>query len=644
MARKRSPNPPQGSEVKFLRLILKSIDPFSYLTEEDLAATVNELSKATHVKGTRLFIQGRSRVTHLYILLQGAAQYFYERNNQKTMIGYLAEKDVYGGISMLVNDGLSVRSLEVLEDSIFYLLGRESFLDLCRRYSAFSEYFTDTFGKRFLDRSYAAIISKTVRREVEDLHFFNLTVGTICNRKILFGEYGMSIKAAAEAMRVAKSSFIFIKNDGGDTIGILTEQDFTRKVIADGYDIRQPVSRIMSTPVFRISEHALIFEALMTILQNDVRHLAVEDGLGRVVGVLSQREFTVAQGYSHLFLIREISHAGKADDIVACQKQIPLLVRALIANGANARNINRFITAMTDVANKKVLDLAMQKIGPPPVPFAFIVMGSEGRREQTLKTDQDNAIVFADGSTGGREPVRNYFLTLAQKVNALLDQVGFEYCPGEIMARNPNWCQPLSVWKAYFSRWIHAAEPFDLLQASIFFDFRFAFGEKSLVDLLRSHLLESLEGWSGFLRYLTENALHYKPPLGFFRNFVVGSKGKYRHRLDIKGAMTPIVDFARVYALKNRIAETNTFERLLQLRDQRVLTQSEFDELEKGYDFLMQLRFSRQVKAILDEKTQPDNYINPKKLTQIEQMMLKEIFRRIEKFQTKMSFDFIGLA
>ena len=165
-----------------------------------------------------------------------------------------------------------------------------------------------------------------------------------------------------------------------------------------------------------------------------------------------------------------------------------------------------------------------------------------------------------------------------------------------------------------------------------------------LIDSLREFLFETLDGWSGFFTPLSENALRLKPPIGFFKNIVVASKGKHKNTFDIKSAMTPIVDFARIYALKNGIAETNTLDRLEQLRIKRVLKQPQYEELEKAYSFLQQIRFVRQVTAIMDENGQPDNYINPKKLTRIEQKMLKEIFTRVEKFQTRLEVDFIGRA
>ena len=210
------------------------------------------------------------------------------------------------------------------------------------------------------------------------------------------------------------------------------------------------------------------------------------------------------------------------------------------------------------------------------------------------------------------------------------------------MAMNPSWCQPLSVWRAKFSEWIHTAAPEDLLHSSIFFDFRGAYGEMAFIERLRRHLFDSLTGWSGFFRHLTENALYFKPPIGFFRNFVVESKGEHRNSFDIKRAMMPVVDFARIHALKNHIAETNTQARLYDLNAGGHIGDQDYEEISKSYSYLMQLRFIRQITAMIEENAAPDNYINPKKLSRIEQTMLKEIFKHIENFQAKMSFEFTG--
>jgi CBS domain-containing protein len=626
------------------KILLSGIAPFSFLPENTLEQACEALTIASYAKGTVLFIQGQTRLEQLYILHKGSVEKYYEQNGRKTLSEVSGEGDLFGGISILLNNGLAVRTLEVTEDATYYLLPREVFLQLCEEHVVFRDFFTDTFGKRMLNRSYAAIIARTSIPPQETLQLFNQPVHQIFNQVTVFGTPEMTIQQAAERMKQENSSYLILPPDELQPAGIITESDLTRKVIATGFDIDRPAVEVMSAPLHTIGENAIIFEALMQMMQHNVKHLAVTDQENQIIGVLSNRELIAAQGQSPLFLLREISRAETLDEIVAQHRRLPGIVKGLISSGATARNINRVITTVSDVILKKIMEIVLQEMAPPPTSFAFMIMGSEGRGEQTLKTDQDNAIVFEDVSDAELPEVSQYFMELGQRVCTLLDQAGYAFCEGDIMAQNPNWCQPLSVWMKYFLQWIHAAEGEDLLQASIFFDFRHGYGDVELVESLRDHLHGAIGRWTGFLRYMTENALHFKPPLGFFRNFVVESKGKHRDALDIKSAMTPIVDFARIYALKHGIQATNTFERLNQLFIQRVLTREEYEEMEKAYSFLMQLRFVRQVTASIEQKVPPDNFINPKRMTRIEQTMLKEIFKRIEKFQAKMNFEFIGIA
>ncbi len=623
---------------------LAEVAPFSFLPDDALEQVVNSLSVVAHPKGTLLFRQGATRLGYLYILQRGVAERYYEREGHKTMLDILSEGDLYGGISMLVNDGLAVRSLEVTEDSVFYILPKKIFLRLCEEHTEFSEFFTDTFGKRMLDKSYAAIIARSAAPPEESVQLFHQSVGQMYNPAPVFGTADMTIQQAALAMRQEKSTYVIIPSSRSHSAGILTDSDLAYKVIASGYDIHRRAVEIMSSPLRTISDQAMVFEALMNMMQHNIKHLAVIDAKEQMVGMFSHRELVSAQGQSPIFLLHNVAKAESLEQIVQQHQRLPRLVKALISNGAEARHINRFISTLSDAILKKVIDFVLQELGPPPIGFAFMIMGSEGRGEQTLKTDQDNAIIFEDVDAAQSAQARPYFLELGQKACAMLAQAGFALCRGDVMAQNPRWCQPLSVWKDYFLQWIHAAQPEDLLQASIFFDFRGAYGDLRLVDDLRDHLYAAIGRWSGFLRYMTENALNFRPPLGFFRNFVVESKGEHRDALDIKSAMMPIVDFARIYALKNGIEAANTLDRLQQLLLKEAISRQEHEELEKAYSFLMQLRFMRQVSAVLDQKIPADNFINPKRLTRIEQTMLKEIFKRIEKFQTKMNFDFVGIA
>jgi CBS domain-containing protein len=623
--------------------MLSGTIPFSFLPDEVLEEVAAEISLVKYSAETVLFIQDRSTVDYLYILQKGAAERYFEERDQQILKAVLSEGDIFGGISMLLNDGISVRTLRTMEETSFYILPRKRFQQLCEKYPAFSEYFTDTFGKRMLDRSYAAIVAQSLRPKEEDLRVFNLDISGIYTRRIVTCGEDTSIRKAALEMSRKRCSSIFVKDASGSVYGLVTDNDLRTKVIAAGLDTAKPVSAIMSTPLAVISERATVFEALIAMMQKGIKHLVVENPAEQVVGVITNQDLLKVQGQSPLILIREINEAKSIDEIIDKHEKLPRMIQGLINAGAKADNVTRLITTLSDAILKKVIEFTVQESDPPPVKFVFMILGSEGRKEQTLKTDQDNAIIFEDVPAKKLEVVRAYFLKLGEIICRRLDRAGYAFCEGGIMAKNPEWCLTLSEWQNKFKEWIHAPEPEALLHSSIFFDFRGGYGEMRLIDDLREHLFGSLSGWAGFFRHLSENAIYFKPPIGFFRNFVVESKGEHKDAFDIKMAMLPIVDFARIYALKNRIDETNTLERLHLLYHAKVLKWAEYHDLEQAYSFMMQLRFVRQIAAIIDEKRPPDNYVKPKKLSRIEQTMLKEIFRRIERFQKKLEFDFIGV-
>jgi CBS domain-containing protein len=621
---------------------LSRIIPFSFLDEDEIKAIVPSVTAVRHPKDRLVFVQGETRVDGLYIVQKGAAERYFEDRQRKTLHSILGEGEMFGGISMLVNDMLAVRTLRTIEDTTFYKLPHQTFFDLCRRHEAFSEYFTDTFGKRMLDRTYAAVIAKNAPARSDSLALFSQPVKAVCSRDLLICNADVSIQTAAAWMSRRRCSSIFVRDSGGAVVGILTDNDLRKKVIAEGLSIEKPVAEIMSAPVITVPGQAPVFDALMTMMQRGVKHVGVTDEHQNLAGVVTNQDVLGIQRQSPLFLVRDIAAAEEEEKIARVQQRLPHLVQELIRAGTPAKQLNQFITTVSDAVLRKVLDLAIKDMEPPPVRFVFMILGSEGRHEQTLKTDQDNSIVYDDPAAGAADAVHAYFLNLGERVCTSLDRCGYRFCNANVMARNPMLCQPISVWKRRFSDWIHTAEAEELLYSSIFFDFRGGYGQLALIDQLRDYLMEALVGWSGFFRHLTQNALLYKPPLGFFRNFVVESKGEHRNKFDIKRAMLPIVDYARVYALKHGIAETNTLDRLQRLKQKEILPEKDYSEIEQGYSFMMQLRFARQVKAIIEEDAPPDNYINPKELSGLEQRLLKEIFIRIGNLQTRMSFDFTG--
>ncbi len=460
-------------------------------------------------------------------------------------------------------------------------------------------------------------------------------------REMLSCDMNQSIRRAATLMTKHNASAILVKSEQGDYLGVVTDHDIRSRVVAENYDQQKPVFEIMSSPLITISDHALIFEAALLMQQKRIRHLAIKDHSGEIISIITDKELLQVHRYSSAILLQELQKAESLDEIMEGCERLPLLVKALIDSGAKARNITRIITTISDVIIYKVINIAFDELGAPPASFAFIAMGSVGREEQTLTSDQDNAIIFEDVSADRIEEVQTYFLSFGKKVCTYLDQAGYDLCKGEVMAMNPKWCQPLAQWQDYFSEWITTADPQALLDLKIFFDYRFLFGDEELVESLTSHLHKVIEGKAAFFQNLASNTLLFKPPLGFFGNIVVKDKQGHPETFDIKDAMIPIVDFARTYALQKHIVETNTLDRLLRLSEMNVFTRSSYENAVQSYNLLMQLRFKHQSTA-LNQNIQPDNFINPKSLTNIELSMLKKTFSQISDFQSKLSFDFTG--
>jgi CBS domain-containing protein len=308
------------------------------------------------------------------------------------------------------------------------------------------------------------------------------------------------------------------------------------------------------------------------------------------------------------------------------------VVRGLIGEGAKAGNITQMIAILNDHILGRMLTLLEQEMGVPPVPYCWLLLGSEGRREQTFKTDQDNAILYGDPvDEAEQKAAETYFKAFAAKAIDHLVNCGYPLCPGEIMAINPRWCQPLSVWKKYFEHWVAAPDPQELLHATIFFDFRAGFGETQLAEDLRTHLNRQIAGRELFLFHLARQCMATRVPLSFFKNFIVEKDGEHKNRLDIKRqGLTPFVNFARVLALKCGVKETNTLARLKALMEGEWIQGELWSSASEAYELQMQQRLVHQLQQI-EDGILPDNHIHPADLSDLERRMLKDAFAVIER-------------
>jgi len=445
------------------------------------------------------------------------------------------------------------------------------------------------------------------------------------------------------ALMTARGASAVVVTAAGEPVGLVTDNDIRSRMVAAGLAGASPLHAIMSAPLVSIEANALVYEAILVMRERNVDHLLVRDENGQMAGIVRNRDLLLFHRYSLAVLTQEVRHAASPEAITAARRGLPRLVKVLVEGGARARSITRAVTAVTDAAVTRLLELAAAEFGPAPARFAFIALGSEGREEQTLATDQDHAIVFEDVPEEAVPGVQAHFMKVGRFVSEGLAQAGYPLCLGEIMAGKPRWCQPLRTWKAYFTDWLRTAEPKDILDIKIFFDFRTVQGEQEFARELRAHVDGVLAQEPPFLLHFAQYTLQYKAPLSFFRHIVLEEGKEGQRTLNLKDALMPVVNFARLYAFRHGVADVNTVDRLHALLELGVLRENLHDEAVQVYDYLMQLRLARQV-ASLDRDETPGNDIDPRELTHIESTLLKQALAQIANIQKKISFDFLGSA
>jgi PAS domain S-box-containing protein len=508
-------------------------------------------------------------------------------------------------------------------------------------------------GKRASINCVIKDIGETVRREKErealieklrvSLLFLQEPIGRLGGPAVACS-LETPIHAAASLMVERDTTSIVVETTGGAPVGFLTDRDFRKRVAGNQEtDLQMPVSAIMSAPLITISKQTMIYEALMLMEEKKVTHLAVEDGGGGIASVVRSRDLLQFHRYGPEVLPREIARAASAEQVVHCCRRLPALVKALIEAGARPRTVAYMLSGVCDAATSRFIELAVEELGPPPVPFAFIAMGSQGRQEQTLFTDQDNAIIYQENKAAGEAPAA-FFLSLGERVCQWLNRAGYHLCDGEVMASNPVWCRSLPAWKETFAEWILKAEPKELLDLSICLDFRPVYGEAKLADELRTYICKALKDRPSFLPHLAQNALLFKPPLRLLGRIIKsGGPPEEAGKLNMKETLMPIIGFGRLYALRHKLPLTHSMERIEALVWEKALQPSACDAVSASYDFLMRLRFQAQLAGIRSGGAM-DNCIDLDRIGHMDEAMLKQAYLQIESLQKKIGYDFLGGA
>jgi CBS domain-containing protein len=480
--------------------------------------------------------------------------------------------------------------------------------------------------------SIAEILSAISHKDsqMSDENILFQPIRKFCRRNVATCDPDDSVQKVAGVMRDLKISSVIVCEEN-NPVGILTDRDLRNKVVAQGIDPTTIVARlIMSTPLITVSENDFIFEALYRISKNDIHRICVVDQDERLTGIITVTDIMRLQTHSPQKLVRDIDQATTLEELKSYHGQIQGLVVHLVGTGVPPRELVRMIALLNDQLLLRLIELLrVRQFGDLPDKFAFIVLGSEGRREQTLTTDQDNAIIYSDELSSGEIA---QIETFSEELIDALIEIGVPPCPGGIMAKNEFWRRSFSGWVDTLSRWLTSPLPENILNGSMFFDLRTVYGDPDLEKDLKKMLVEHLSTEKMFLTHSAANVNRFKPPLGLFGGIKVEHGEEHRGQLDVKKAgIFAITEGVKALAMESGIMEGGTRERIQTLVEKGVLTQKMADDLEASYNFLVFLRLRFQVDDIR-AGVEPSNFITLAKLNHMEKGRLKLAFEEVNEF------------
>ena len=441
-----------------------------------------------------------------------------------------------------------------------------------------------------------------------------------------------TVREALELMERMHISSIVVADPGARVpLGIFTLQDLVRRVTLPGGDLQQPIACVMTSGLITLEPQASAHQAVLAMARHGVRHVVVVDGAGRLVGVVTQNDLFGLQRAGVKEISDEIGAARDPKGLRRAAATIHRLADGLLMQGVGVETLTHFLSTLNDLLTIRIIELTADEYDPPPVPMCWLALGSEGRLEQTFKTDQDNAIIF-DADEANAKHVRRELLPFARAVNERLHACGFSLCPSNIMAGNPQWCLTLDEWRGAFSRWLLEPHPEALLHATIFFDFRAIYGHAALAERLREWLLPAVAARPVFLRLMAEKALEHRPPLGRIRDFVYDRPNEFPHTIDLKTHGSRLfTDAARILGLASRAPDTSTAQRLRAAAEAGYFGIQGLAAIIDAFNFIHLLRLRNQCRPL--HPRLPPNRIDPRDLNGLDRRVLREALRQAGELQ-----------
>lgn len=602
--------------------------PFDMLTDEELEQLAGQVEVA-YFRAGRQILELHQDIADLYYIRSGAVELFRPRGE---LYNRLSEGDIFGHFGLLRNRKVRFPA-RALEDTLLYLVPYDSFERLCAQNEQFAE-FVESEGPR-------------LKASVEQLRRDNTLVMTRV-RKLLshppeFISINDTVQAAARQMRDANVSGLLVlaPSGAGEDLrllkGLLTERDLVARGLSEGCAPETSVSDLMTPNPATIQSDESVYEAMLTMLRNNVHHLPV---LRRreAVGMLHLSDIIRYETNSSLYLVNNIFHQTSVKGLSQLSDDLRRTFVSMVKEGADSDMVGSALSAIGRSFTRRLLELAEEELGPPPVPYCFMALGSMARNEQTIVTDQDNAMILSDNYDP--EQHYGYFLTLAQRVSDGLDACGYPYCKGDVMATNEKWRQPLKAWRQVFSDWIRHPNAEKLLHSCIFFDLDGVYGEEEFVESLKDLVTDMAPKSPRFLAALARNALNRTPPLGLFRNFVMEPDGRHTDTINLKRRGTaPLTDLIRVHALAAGSRAQNSFERLKDISETRLLPEGASERLRDALEFISMVRIRHQLHN-LEQGEEPNNSIRPDIVSADERHSLKAAFQVLSNAQKFLQFRY----
>ncbi|TVQ56657.1 MAG: cyclic nucleotide-binding/CBS domain-containing protein [Rhodobacteraceae bacterium] len=553
-------------------------------------------------------------VDGLHVVFSGQVELLSESGETLARLG---PGECFGGRG-LMRDGNAANTAIARTPVILYVLHRNIFRQLMAEHPHFARFFDRAPAQSALDASAAPD------------HLLSVRIGDLMTGEPVTISPEASVRDAARIIRTRDISCLPVCA-GGQLVGILTTGDLADRVIAEGRDAETLVGDVMTASPMTVSTDGLGFDALVAMTERRISHLPVVDD-GRLVGILTSTNLVKKQAVSAVYLVGDIAKRRTHAEFAEIVGRIPTLLAQMVGAGVGAYDVGRIVTSVADALTRRLIALAEEALGPAPVPYLWAACGSQGRREQTGVSDQDNCLILDDAYDSSEHGA--YFEAFAKYVSDGLNAAGYVYCPGDMMATSPRWRQPAKAWRGYFRKWIAQPDEEAQMLASVMFDLRAIAGETSLFDGMQEETLAAARKNSIFRMHMVRNSLKHQPPLGLFRGMALIRSGEHKDTVDMKlSGVVPIVDLGRVYALMGGLTVVNTRERLEAAVEAKVLSGSGARDLLDAYDTIADLRLEHQARLIR-EGSRPDNFMPPAMLSELERNHLKDAFVVVKTMQS----------